>query len=284
MNKIAIITDTDSSLPAEVAARNHITQVPILVQFGEKSFATGVEIDDRTLFERIDREGRLPSTAAPSPGAFVDAYRREFNAGAESIICITISSVMSAVFNSARMACESFPGREITVVDSQALSLAEGFMALAAADAVKKGSTHSEVVELVQSMAPRSQLYGALPTLKYLAMSGRVGKLAAGMANLLSIHPILTCRNGKLELLEKVRTHKMAIQRLVDLCVEAVGDREIEKIGFVHVNNPKGAADIAARLSAVLTFPADPLTAEFTAGLSVHTGSGMVGVALITRG
>ena len=283
MNKVAIITDSDLSLPAEVAARYLITQVPIMVQFGEESFASGVEIDERSLFERIDREGTLPTTAAPSPGAFVDAFRKAFDAGAESIICITISSVMSGVFNSAIMACDNFPGKQITVVDSQTLSLGQGFMVLAAAEAVDNGATHAQALALIELMIPRTQLYGALPTLKYLAMSGRVGKLAAGMANILNINPILTSRNGKLELLEKVRTHRVAIQRVVDLCVRAVGEKEIEKIGFIHSNNPEGAEDLKMRLKEVLKIPADPIIAEFTVGLSVHTGSGMVGVAFTTK-
>jgi fatty acid-binding protein DegV len=73
MPKIAFITDTDSSLPEDLAARYHIQQVPIIVHFGEESLSTGVGIDDAALFERVDRENKLPSTAAPSPGQFWEA-------------------------------------------------------------------------------------------------------------------------------------------------------------------------------------------------------------------
>ena len=76
MSSIAIITDSDSSLPAELAARYGIQQVPIIIQFGLESLRTEIDIDDVSLFARIDREGKLPTTAAPSPGQFLEAYRR----------------------------------------------------------------------------------------------------------------------------------------------------------------------------------------------------------------
>ena len=85
MSSIAIITDTDSSLPAEVAARYGIRQVPITVHFRQETFETGVDIDDARLFARVDREGKLPTTSAPAPGKFAEAYQAAFDAGASGM-------------------------------------------------------------------------------------------------------------------------------------------------------------------------------------------------------
>ena len=71
MKKIAVITDTDSSLPKEIAAKHGIRQVPITVHFDDETFRTGIDIDDELLFQKVDRLNRLPTTSAPSPGAFV---------------------------------------------------------------------------------------------------------------------------------------------------------------------------------------------------------------------
>ena len=282
MSHIAIITDTDSSLPADVAAAYGIPQVPITVHFGDQTFATGVDINDKTLFERIDREGRLPTTSAPAPGAFVSAYHTAFEAGAESIICICVSSEVSATYGAAVAACNDFPGKKITVVDSRTLSMAQGFMALAAAEAVRGGATHDEAVARARSVGERAHLYATLSTLKYLAMSGRVGKVAAGMAKLLNIRPILTVKDGKLDMLEKVRTRSVALARLVDLVQNSVGGKPVEYAALIHVNDHADADEVEAQLRSRLALPERVYRAEFSAGLAVHAGNVVVGVVLIT--
>ena len=118
MPKIAFVTDTDCSLPEHLTARYHIQQVPITVQFGEESFLTGAGINDTTLFERVDRENRLPSTAAPSPGQFLEAYQAAFKNRAETMICFTASSAISATYGNAMTTRALLPEHDITVVDT----------------------------------------------------------------------------------------------------------------------------------------------------------------------
>jgi len=122
----------------------------------------------------------------------------------------------------------------------------------------------------------KAGLDGALPTLKNLALGRRMGRLAAGFGEKLEIKPILTSRGGKLELLEKVRTWKKAKQRLVELAIASAADGTIGRIGLIHVNNEEGAQALYGSLSEVLPLPDSPILAEFTPGLSVHTGSGVI--------
>ncbi|NPV77490.1 MAG: DegV family protein [Anaerolineae bacterium] len=283
MSSIAVITDTDSSLPGHIAAQYGIQQVPITIHFGNETLIAGLDIDDRRLFERIDRSGRLPTTSAPPPGAFAQAYRRAFEDGAESIVCICVSSKISATYNAALTACEEFPGRPITVIDSLTLSMGQGFTVLAAAEAASSGAPHAEVVAQAQSIAGRIHLYASLSTLKYLAMSGRVGKVAAGMAGMLNIQPILTVKEGKLDLLERVRTRRAAMNRLVELITDSLSGKTAQRAAFIHVNNPHGAAELQSLLAEHIPLPADTLTVEFTPGLSVHAGSGLTGVAIVAE-
>lgn len=109
-----------------------------------------------------------------------------------------------------------------------------------------------------------------------------MGKLAAGFGDTLEIKPILTSNEGKLELLEKVRTLRKAKQRLVDLALESTGGVEVKRIGLFHVNNPDGARALYEALKDSLPISVEPIVAEFTPGLSVHAGSGVVGFTLIT--
>ena len=283
MSKIRIITDTDSSLPAEVAARYHIHQVPITVQFDEETYEACVNINDKQLFEKIDALGKLPTTAAPSAGAFSAAYAAAFSEGAESIICITVGSKISRTYDSAfTAAAEDFPGKLITVVDSSYLSLGQGVMAIAAAEAIDNGASHQQAVDAALALLPRLHLYGSLTTLKYLAMGGRIGQFPAKMANLFDIRPVMTMIDGKLGLLEKVRTHRAAMNRLVQLLEKSVAGKRIVKAGIVHVNNLEDAAALESRLRADLPMPAEILVAEFTPGLSVHGGTGLIAAVLVT--
>jgi DegV family protein with EDD domain len=165
MTKIAVITDSDSSLPSALADSYGIKQVPITIHFGEDSFISDFEIDDRKVFEIIDRTKKMPTTAAPSPGAFATAYRAAFESGADEIVCICVSSQMSSTYSSAVTACEEFPDRRIVVYDSLNLSMGQGFMALQAADSAAAGRSADEILAQLNSMGKRMHLFAVLPTL-----------------------------------------------------------------------------------------------------------------------
>ncbi|HKJ26539.1 MAG TPA: DegV family protein, partial [Anaerolineales bacterium] len=124
-------------------------------------------------------------------------------------------------------------------------------------------------------------LYGALATLKYIAMSGRVSSLKADLANLLSIKPVLTIQDGKLDMLEQVRTRKKAWLRMLELLADRAGSKPIEKMAIVHAAAPDSAQAFKELAEAQLACPAEIIVADFTAGLSVHAGAGMVGAAIV---
>ncbi len=281
MSRIAIITDTDSGLPIDLAKKHNIIQVPILIQFGNESFRDVYEINNDAIFTRIDREGKLPTTAAPSPGQFVEAFTKAFDSGAEAVLCMNISSEMSATYASARQAAAMFQGKRIEVLDTRSLAMGQGYMVLAAAEAIAKGASIEEAIADSENVRSRTYLFGALATLRYIAMSGRVSHLAAGMAGLLDIKPVLTIQNGKLELLEKIRTQKKAWGRAVELSLEKSGGHKIEKMAVLNVNAADGARSFQALLQAALPCPEEITFTDVNPGLSVHTGAGMVAVVFV---
>ncbi len=282
MSKIAFVTDTNSSIPMELSDALGIIQVPIHIMFGEETYITGKDIDDDKLFGIIDERKILPTTAAPSPGDFHKAFQQAFDAGADQIICICCSSKVSATYDAAKMAASEMPEKDISVVDSLQLCLGEGFQVLTAVEMAAEGAKKDEILAMIEDLKPRLHVYAALPTLKYLAMGGRMGKLAAGVADTLNIKPVLTAKEGKLELLEKVRTWKKARERLIDLGLSSAEGTEVTRIGMIHVNNPEGTMSLYEMLKESMLLPSEPLLAEFTPGLSVHAGSGVIGFVLVT--
>jgi DegV family protein with EDD domain len=283
MHPIAILTDSDASLPAAIAARHDIRQVPIMVQFGEESLKSGTEVDDAQLFARVDREGALPTTSAPSPGQFVEAFEQAFADGAESVLCFCVSSEVSATYGAACTAAGMLSDREITVVDTRSLSMGQGYMALLAAEARDAGAGKDESVARALAIRDRTYLYAALSTLKYLAMSGRVGGLAAGMANLLNIKPILSIQDGKLDLLEKVRSQRRAWARAIDLASQSLDGRPIERLAILHVAVPEDARRFQEQVLQALPYEGEVILAELGPGLSVHAGSGVVGLVAVAE-
>ena len=282
MPKISIVTDTDSSIPAEMASHYGIRQVPINIHFDAKTYAAVEELSDQQLYQIVDNTGKLPTTSAPSPGTFAEIYESAFNEGAEEVICFTVSSKISAVYNAAMSAKELLPDRVIRVIDTESLSMGQGFMVLAAAQAARDGSSSDEVISYALETGKKVHLFAALSTLKYLAMSGRVGHLTAGIANLLDVRPILTLKNGKLDLLERARTQKKAWNRVIDLSQEALGDKKIVKLAVLHVNAVELADQFRSEFCEVFPCPDEIMTVELTPGLSVHTGSGVVGITFLS--
>ena len=282
--KVAVVTDTDASLSLELAQQYGIRLIPITVQFGEESFDSEYEILDVEVFERIDEIGKLPTTAAPSPGKWAEGFQAAFDEGADAVLCFTVSRNLSATYDAAVMAASDLlQGKNITVIDTNSLSMAQGYMAMAAATVLNEGGTIEEAIAVAKSYEGRTFLFGGLATLRYLAMSGRVGQLAAGMANLLNIKPILTMENGKLELLEKVRTQKKSWLRMIDLLKEKAAGRKIEKVAILHVACLEDAKKFEALLRKNLDLPEEVIFTSMTAGLSVHTGAGLVGAVIVTE-
>ncbi len=280
---IAIISDTDTSLPQYSLDEYGIRQASITIHFGEEILRACSDITDEELVARVNRDKVLPTTAAPSPGDFAELFQEAFDQGADEIICLTVSGDVSATYQAALAAKDLHPGKEITVVDTKSISMGQGFMVMKAAELAKQGKGKNEILEAVENVRERTHLFAALETLKFMAMSGRVGHLTAEMANLLSIKPILTIKDGKLDLLEKVRTKKKSWSRVVELAVDALGSKDVENIFILHVAASKEAAEFANLLREAMPCPEQLPMTELTPGLSVHTGGGLVGVAFTTK-
>ena len=144
MEKIKIITDSTADLPKEVYEKYDIEVLPLLINFGEESYLDGVEITPEVLFERIEKEGSLPTTAQVIPNRFMDTYKKYLDDGYK-IISIHISSAMSGTYQSACIAKDTLESEEIFVIDSKNVTAALGMLVLKAAILKENGYGTKEI-------------------------------------------------------------------------------------------------------------------------------------------
>ena len=183
--KVAVVTDSTSDLPAEVAEDLGITIVPAQIQFGDKAYRDGVDMGNEEFYRRLRASDILPKTSPASLGTFRETYRR-LSAQAESIISIHVASNLSATHDVARMASADSPC-PVVVVDSQTASMACGLLAIIAAKAARGGASLSEVEGLVRKAVPHTITLAVFGTLEYLAKGGRIGRAQAFLGSALKM-------------------------------------------------------------------------------------------------
>jgi len=282
MKNIAIITDTDSSLPVDLTAQYGIRQVPINVIIDSETYQTGVDLDDHLLFEILKQVRKYPTTSAPSPEAFAKAFRAAIRKGAQSIICICVSGKVSSSFDSAVLASQMFQ-HDIVVVDSQNLSMGQGFMVLTAAESVMNGASRDEVLINLENIKKRIHTFAVLSSLKYIALSGRLNKYSANIADAFDVKPILTIHEGKLEAISRQRTSRKAIDKTLEFLINACDGKIIERGAIIHADCPEKFPDLQNRINSSFPDLKPFLLSEFTPGLSLHTGPGTIGITVLTR-
>jgi len=215
---IRIVTDSTCDLPPELVAKYGITVVPLFINFGDQSYMDGVDITREAFYERLPAAQPPPTTSAPGPGLFAWIYERLAAEGATGILSLHISGTLSNVVNVARLAAEEITRVPVRVVESQNLSLVTGLAAVAAAIRAAEGYDLDQLESMLGQLAKCCYCFAALETVEYLRRSGRMLHVMSMLATLLHIKPLLKMNKG-VSSLERVRTSRTAMARLVDLYV-----------------------------------------------------------------
>src|SRR5207244_5348228 len=194
-------------LPDDLIERDGIEVVPLTIRFGKEELVDRKELSTDEFWRRLADSDVLPETAARSAGACEAAFRRLIADGASGIICINLSSKLSATMQSAQVAAQAVQADcPVVVVDSLMVSMGLGSLCLTAARRAADGDSLDSIVANVTDRRNRSKLYGALDTLEFLKKGGRVGNARALLGSMLAIKPVLEVRDGEVEEAGKVRT------------------------------------------------------------------------------
>lgn len=276
---VRIATDSTADVPPALAKALQIAVIPCQVFWGEEVYRDGVDLSPGEFFEKLARSADLPKTSQPPMNRFVETYSRLLDAeGSETVISIHVAGNLSGTVNAAWAAAQTRPDpSQIEVVDSGQVSMGMGWAVIEAARMAQAGAGRDEVSRAVRGMLPRLRAGAMIDSLDNLYKGGRISQVTAALGTVLQVKPLISIRDGQVEIPERVRTRSRALQRLVAM-VQGWGP--LARVAVLHA----GAEELARNLAATLEDLApdgDMLIEPAGAALTTHLGLGAVGVCAI---
>lgn len=275
---IAVVTDSTSDLPVDIAKQHDISVVPLNVHIEDETFLDGVTISADEMYRLLPDQKVIPTTSAPSVGTYLEMYEK-LSETHDEIISIHISSKLSLTHNSAVQAAAALGsnGPRIEVVDTEQASMALGFTAVQVAEAIVGGSTLDEAVALAKSASKRAVFIGMVDTLEYLVRGGRIGKAQGFVGSILRVKPILTIREGEAYPLERARNRKKGIARVKSLVAEYA---PLEKLSILYTTDEIDAQEIANEVASYAP-DGEPVVAQLGPVVGNYLGPGTLGLGFI---
>lgn len=277
---LRIVTDGAVDLPAEWYQQYDIQRIPINVHFGEeKTFIQDEELSMDEFYRLVDGKSLPhPKTSQPSPHQFVEFYKKVAQPG-DTILSVHITSKLSGTYASCVSAAEELKGTyNIVPVDTLCGSIGTAFMCRSARLMERAGKSVDEIVEFIEEVRSNTLIILTLDTLEYARRSGRVGTLSAALASVLNVKPIAMLKDGLVEMVDRVRTRKAAIERVLELAKEPYGNSPVH-VGVVHARDLASAQMLAEQAKKALNVKELFIT-DLSISLAINFGPGTVGIVL----
>ena len=276
---VKIVTDSTGYLPLEVLEQHDIRVVPLNVHFGEdRVYQEGVNLTNDEFYKMLAEAPALPTTSQPSPGQFRDVFGELTEAG-HQVVCIVLSQKMSGTYQSALEASRAFPDADIAVIDSEFVAGGLAVMTLTAAEMTADGRSIDQIVERVEQMKPDTRLFFVVDTLEYLQKGGRIGTASALLGTMLKVKPILTVSEGIVQPVDRVRTKRKALQRVLAEMEDSVSPNQPVQVAVMHALAPDEARELESEAQRRLHCERI-LTIDVGSVVGIHTGPGVVGAAI----
>jgi DegV family protein with EDD domain len=279
MGAVRVVADWGCDISPAEADRLGITLIPVFVSFGSETVSSDLLSSD-DFWARVKRAGVPPTTAAPSPGAFQEAFRRLVNAG-HDVVCLTLPSRHSSTFNSAWVGAQEF-GDRVRVVDSGSLSLGMGLLVLRAAQDALAGHSAETIQRALENLRERTSVLFVLDTVEWARRGGRLERLLPLVdraARTLNVKPIVELTNGEFRLVGIVRSTRGALQRIQD---ELRSRMPLEELAAAYTRGREAVGDLAGPLSAASgRAPEEIMVIEAGPVFAAHAGPGAIGAVFI---
>jgi DegV family protein with EDD domain len=280
MSLVGVLTDSCASIPEVLIEKYNIKVVPYYIHRGVETLRDLVDVQREEFFRWLPTTAKLPTTASPGPGDYLQAFR-EMAQRTQEIVTVHMTSLGSGAYQAAvaarDMAHEVLPDVHIEVIDSRNVSLCQGWMVIEAARAALDGISFQGVMDRVRQLIPKTHMIQTADTLRYLYMGGRIGRAKHLVGSLLRIKPLIGMEDGVIVPLGTARSRARAYQCMAGMMEETVGRLGRVKVAFVHAAAHQEIEKLRSVVEERLTC-VETLVAELSPALGVHTGPGTVGV------
>ena len=276
---LRIVTDGAVDMPAEWFKEYENNRIPINVHFGEQTFLQDVELSLDNFYKMVDeKKSTFPKTSQPSPHQFAEYYKKIAQPG-DTILSIHITSKLSGTYASSVAGAEEVKDQfKVIPVDTLSGTMATGFMCRAARQMERAGKGVDEIVKYIESVRSKAPIFLTLDTLEYARRSGRVGTLSAALASVLNVKPIALLKDGIIEMVDKVRTRKVALERVLEMAKEAVGDKPVH-VAVVHARDLASGQALLDEAKKRFNVK-DTVLTDLSISLAINFGPGTVGIVL----
>ncbi len=281
MRKVAVVADSVCCLPQEIVEKYDICVVPLQIVYEGKSYRDGIDMTPNEVYKIMRRKENLPTTSTASTGDFLNAYR-QVSQKAESILCITLTSLQSKTFEAAsaarEIAKEEIPDTIIEVFDSRSVAGALGFIVREAARVASQGAGLAEAIEAAREMMGKVNFLAMLDTLYYLARLGRIARAAAWVGSVLDMKPVLEHNPavGETMPVARPRTKRKAIERMLQIMAKRTSGSPVHVLVH-HADELEEAKKLAAEIESRFNC-AELYITEFPPVMGVHTGPGLLAI------
>lgn len=274
---VKIITDSVADIPGEVVDELGISIIPVVLHFGEETYHDGIDITTDQFYEKLVESKVMPTTSVPSPDVFMRTYAR-LAEETDEILGIILSSKLSGLYNEALQSVSLVNSRcRIEIIDSGSAVMAQGLVVIKAARAAKDGASLDEILDIVRTNLPRSEMLAAFDTLEFLQRGGRIGRAQALLGSMLKINPLVTLKDGVVEPAGRTRSRTRALDRLYKFVASY---SHIEAMAVEGADCPDDVDNLVKRLGAIFT--AEHIyRCRTTPVIGTHTGPGLILVAVL---
>ena len=280
MNKVAIVSDSSAYIPKELVKEHNLTIVPLTVNWLGKSYRDGVDIEANDFYTQMSESKEMATTSQVTTGTFLEVFK-ELLDERKDILYLGISKGLSATVDSAIAAKKELGDPENLIVwNTNLVSMALTLMVLEVARAAEKGASLQECFEVAQDAYPRIGVYFTVNNLEYLHRGGRINTAKRLLGSALDLKPIMMIRDGKIELVESVRSQKKALSRMVDLIEKDIAGRSPVRIGPFHALAYDEMIAME-KLAVEKLHPIEIIRSEVSPVIGSHVGPGTVSMAYI---